>query len=421
MSDARERFRNVLLQNRVALGLVIESEEENSDSSSRSSESILNTVASQQTELTDLLENLSINSNSKMENFRFYSKLLPTFSGNQLHLESFILSIDDFNKAYPASDNETKTLVLAVIKSKLVDNARNFLLSRPDLDDWNSIKNALRQRFGDPITYFVLMQQLQYFRINKNETILQFVERLKTFKQRIISKVQCEVEDVNSRTTLINQVEHTAVLILTANSPETLKAMLMMQRPSSLKAAFDHVVNYNMVENQIKFATNVTTNLNIRTPNNNLTNNNQINRPRQTNLPQTQNRFAQRPFSANTQRPFSANTQRPSAMVTSTAGSSRTQQNPQNRYPNFSQIQRPEPMDVNSINVDSQPVTENQFSDFNQDSQFDAYYSNTDEFYAENSEPSVPNEQTSDSQNTLENSLADFTDFPNQASKNELT
>lgn len=270
MSDASQRLRQILQRNRVALGLDLSNISENNEIESsneadnfedsegfRSFNLTVNNSPDVQDELINLLDNLSLNNDSpNMESLRFHTTLLPNFSGNQDHLESFILSIDEFYSLYSTNGEAQKKLVLAAIKSKLVDDAKNFLLSRPDLIDWTPIKEALRQKFGDPITYPILMQQLQYVRINKNEGLLEFVDRLKTFVQRIISKIQCEVADQNSKILLVNQIEKTAVMILTANSPQTLKTMLMLQCPDKINDALTHVLNYNMIESQVNFSNN---------------------------------------------------------------------------------------------------------------------------------------------------------------------
>lgn len=274
MSQASKRLKEILYRNRARLGLV--KERNSSDSSSSENESSDSEEKTRydsnpkQKELVDLFDNLilensshtskevesSNNNNFKMENIRFHTSLLPTFSGKQEHLESFILAIDEFYALYYGNSEAQKQLVTAAIKSKLVDDARNFYLSRPDLNDWLAIRVALRQKFGDPVTYLVLMQQMQYIKINRNESMLEFVDRLKTFVQRIIAKIQCEVTDVTSKTTLLSQVENTSVLLLTANSPQTLKTMLMIQRPNTLDTALQHVINYNMIESQVNFTNN---------------------------------------------------------------------------------------------------------------------------------------------------------------------
>lgn len=67
--------------------------------------------------------------------------------------------------------------------------------------------------------YTTLLQQLYCFKINRNETILKSVDRHKAFTHRIISKIHYEIVDSGSRIPLINQVQITAVLVLTSNSP----------------------------------------------------------------------------------------------------------------------------------------------------------------------------------------------------------
>ena len=87
--------------------------------------------------------------------------------------------------------------------------------------------------------------------------------------QRIFSKLHCEVADANAKLILINQIEKTSVLILTANSPQTLKTMLMLQRPNTIDDAYTHVLNYNMIESQVNFTNMSNVNNNQFTNNNN--------------------------------------------------------------------------------------------------------------------------------------------------------
>lgn len=454
MSDASRRLKNILLRNRAALGLkiTISDESENSDSDLDNLNKTL--TPGGQDELVDLLENLSLDNNKpKMENLRFHTSLLPTFSGNQDHLESFILSVDEFYSLYYNHGEDQKKVVLAAIKSKLVDDARNFLLSRPDLIDWNVIKVALRQKFGDPITYLILMQQLQYIKINKNENILEFVDRLKNFMRRIISKIQCEVQEQDSKSILISQVEHTSVLILTANSPQTLKTMLMLQLPKTLDAALTHVVNYNMIESQVNFTNSNNSTLQNTIPKQNHNNiNRNFNKPifnaqqpfimQQPHIPRpqifpsqpvhVQPRQIQRHFPTNAQvfgkRPNSSYQQNnaprrdaPVPMSISTAGPSRVQQQrqPSLNYPNFFQPTGPrnftsQELSNVEINPHHDPYMPNQSSEPSQD--FDTYYS----YPEEQPSPQDTPDQNLDFEN-FENNEENFENFPKLASNPELT
>lgn len=64
--------------------------------------------------------------------------------------------------------------------------------------------------------------------------MLQFVDRFKTFTHKIILKVHYEIDEQVSCIPLINQVEITTVLVLTANSPPELNTMLMFIKPKTL-------------------------------------------------------------------------------------------------------------------------------------------------------------------------------------------
>ena len=81
-----QKLKNIFIRNRASLGLIVENE--NSDVSNLSSQNI--SEENNLDSLSSLLDNLSLdlnlpnsNSNIKMENLRFHTSLLPTFSGTE--------------------------------------------------------------------------------------------------------------------------------------------------------------------------------------------------------------------------------------------------------------------------------------------------------------------------------------------------
>ena len=106
---------------------------------------------------------------------------LKSFSGRSEHLDFFIVSVDKYYIRYHegTQDESLKEFVFASICSKIIDEAGDFLLCRPDLKTWPQIKTALRQKFGDRINRQVLSEQLNFLNRNKNESILDFIERIK--------------------------------------------------------------------------------------------------------------------------------------------------------------------------------------------------------------------------------------------------
>ena len=203
--------------------------------------------------LSNLLENFSLDldSNSNKMDVQAFAHLLPTFNGNSDHLEHFITCIEDFHKSFSNTSEIQKKYVFSTIKSKLKDEAHNLLYCRSDLTNWEDLKNALRQKFGDPISFLVLLHQLNYFNRNKNENIMDFILRLKQFLQRIFAKIQTEQANENVRSAFRYQTEKTAIITLMSNSPDILKSYLLTTNPDTLDQAISCITNYNLVESQV--------------------------------------------------------------------------------------------------------------------------------------------------------------------------
>lgn len=199
--------------------------------------------------------------------------LLKTFDGNTNHLEAFINIIDTFYNRYYTGDESQREFVNLAIASKLVGEANDFVLTRPDLTSWPAIKEALRLKFGDPISRQNLTQQLMFSTKNRNESTLDYVLKLKSLVHRISGKIQSEQLDNNTKQTLIAQTELTATHNLMANVPQELRTVLIIQNPTDLSRAQNLIVNYEMINNQISFKTHFsqTTNPPRTLPNTSLT------------------------------------------------------------------------------------------------------------------------------------------------------
>lgn len=203
--------------------------------------------------LHTIIESSQYTSAKMCDSLRATVSLLKTFDGNQNHLEAFINTIDTFHNRYYAGDESQKEFVNLAIQSKLIGEANNFILTRPDLITWPQIKEALRLKFSDPISRQNLTQQLMFSMKNRNESALDYVHKLKTLVHRIISKIQSEPLDTNTKLTLINQTELTATHNLMSNVPQDLKTILIIQNPSDLSTALNTITNYEMINNQLSF------------------------------------------------------------------------------------------------------------------------------------------------------------------------
>lgn len=106
--------------------------------------------------LANNLNKMSLSGNSatvpSIQAAKEIANTLRPFSGRSKHLESFINSIDKFHNRYGiTTDNSLNEFVFASICAKIVDEAADFLLCRPDLDTWPQIKQALKNKFGDKV------------------------------------------------------------------------------------------------------------------------------------------------------------------------------------------------------------------------------------------------------------------------------
>lgn len=168
-------------------------------------------------------------------------------------MEAFINFIDTFYYRYRTVDDSQKEFVNLAIQSKLIGDANDFLLSRPDLITCPGIKGALKLKFGDPISRQNLTQQLIFWTRHRNESTLDYVHKLKALVHRITSKIQSEPLDNNIKITLIAQTEVTATHNLMSNVPQELKTILIIQNPTNLTTAINTITNYELLNNELSF------------------------------------------------------------------------------------------------------------------------------------------------------------------------
>lgn len=200
------------------------------------------------------------NCNIMADALRATVTLLKTFDGNPARLESFINQIDTFHARYFNNDVSQQEYVLLAIKSKLLNSAEELLLTRPDLQTWDQIKLALRQKFSDPITRTNLQQQL-IFLTRKNESVQDYILKLKALVTQINNKICTEILNAEARAILIAQNELTATQNLLSNVPNDLRTLLIVQNPPNLDVAIEIISNYEILTSQNSFKNNFLQNM----------------------------------------------------------------------------------------------------------------------------------------------------------------
>ncbi|KAK9872564.1 hypothetical protein WA026_018699 [Henosepilachna vigintioctopunctata] len=163
-------------------------------------------------QLVNNLQNLHLNKTmATIQAAKEIANTLRQFTGRSEHLESFLNSADRFNERYGRTqDNSLSEFVFASICSKIIDEAGNFILRRPDLGTWPEVKQALKEKFDTHV-------------------------------------------DPQTKLSLIQQNEITAITVLISNCNSELRTLLMLKNPSNIDEATSLVLNHSLMEQQINF------------------------------------------------------------------------------------------------------------------------------------------------------------------------
>lgn len=228
------------------------------------------------------------------ENLKAIVQLLKPFDGNSQYLEYFITNINEFHQTYFTGEIAQKEFVVTAIKSKLINDAGNFLMSKPELKTWEDIREALRLKYGCPYSRQNLVQELMYTNRTKNESIMDYLDKLKNLMSKITTKIMCDRSLLPVVDVLISKNEIIAIQNLVTNSPTELRTILMVQNPLTLDEATTLVLNYQLAENHMKFSKGFSNNTNNNT--NTHSNFKKINNNPQSSFTQQKSNFAQNQF-----------------------------------------------------------------------------------------------------------------------------
>ncbi|KAL1489539.1 hypothetical protein ABEB36_013493 [Hypothenemus hampei] len=160
-------------------------------------------------------------------NVKAIAEYLPFFDGDKDQLECFIDRCEKFYNNYGRTTD------------------RNFLMCRLDLTSWPLIKEALREHYGDRIDRQTLTREFLQLNRHRNESIVDFLERLKLMKSQVEVKIQTD-ESLNDgqKVILMNQNELNTLDVLSANTDDNLRLLLDLKQPNTLTAASDIVIRH---------------------------------------------------------------------------------------------------------------------------------------------------------------------------------
>lgn len=123
---------------------------------------------------------------------RFQADNIPKFDGNPKQINRFINACENFLENHQDTNNpnsEINICLLDTILSKLINRAADLISSRIELNNWNSIKNAIINTFSDQRSIDCVLQDILTLRPNKNELSQQFGIRLQDMRSLLFSKI----------------------------------------------------------------------------------------------------------------------------------------------------------------------------------------------------------------------------------------
>lgn len=177
---------------------------------------------------------------------RNYGDVIPKFDGNPSSLEVFINRVDKFFAKYGSTVDETlNDYSFCLIISKLTGPAESFASTRPDLNNWGDLKNALRTKFGDHTDRFTLSHIFKYLAINARENLTDFIERIKLVQTQLNMKIYSDnALTAQQKAAHIEINEQTALEVLFNNCSPLLQTILEVRNFRTLSEATPTVINF---------------------------------------------------------------------------------------------------------------------------------------------------------------------------------
>lgn len=321
-----------------------------------------------------------------------YGKILPKYDGRSDTLESFIAKVDSFFDHYGNTRDQTlNRYVFCLICSKLTDEADGLVSCRSDIEDWPTLKETLRTKFGDHTDRKILTHQFKNLKIKIGEGLNDFIHRIKVMQNTLDIKINMDDTITREQKEIYRQIhEQTAIELLYNNSSPMLQTILDVRDHNDFAQAVTTALNYIS-----KHPTDKTQKPSNQNPNTGHDRDmprryyNNFQPPRWTNFQpryaSNQNRPSFNPQYNNSQRPYQTYQQTPRNFAQFRPQNNYMQQRPQN-YNYNSRPARPAP-DKPTSNVQNYQGTA-----FRRWRQPQTYANNTEIYNQVNPEPIEQNE-----------------------------
>jgi hypothetical protein len=139
---------------------------------------------------------------------------------------------------------------------KLVDRAQILVGSRLELTDWNQIKTALNNCFGDKRNIECLEQDLLLATPLKNEPPLEFGKRLQVYRSTLAQKINSQTNmDQATKIIYLRQYEQICLKTFIRGLTGSLQCFIRLKNPENIEVAMTYVIeeeNFHYSQNLFK-------------------------------------------------------------------------------------------------------------------------------------------------------------------------
>lgn len=207
-------------------------------------------------ELIETLVNLAISENNEMATasqerplnyqlLRLYIDTIPNFNGDSSTLEVFLehceFLINTYQNVQNIADPINSFLIRAAI-SKLSGDALILVGSRPEIREWDQLKDLLRLTFGDQRNLDCLVQEMIIMRPFKNESFFAFGQRIQKGRSGIASKLKSMKLRPDECTFKIKNYDELALKTFIRGLSGRVQDMVRLRNPNSLELAISYVL-----------------------------------------------------------------------------------------------------------------------------------------------------------------------------------
>lgn len=166
--------------------------------------------------------------------FKIDLDTIPIFEGREVQINSFIKTVDSIVERY-ANFSELCPTIRAGIFNKFRGKAAEILCPRDDLCTWIDVRTAILQHFSDSRSIEQILIEFNNIRLERNETIIQFGNKIRLCLSKLISKLN--LSDLSNKE--LRQELYTANALdrFLVSIPYHISSQVRLRKPENLDQA----------------------------------------------------------------------------------------------------------------------------------------------------------------------------------------